>query len=70
MSSVMRPLAAARPRVSMARRAVVALAWVTLWMLVWAAALLVFATHARAAPLSLAVSDGPVALPELAHPTR
>jgi ABC-type nitrate/sulfonate/bicarbonate transport system substrate-binding protein len=56
-----RPLA--HPRISTTRRAIVGTAWALAWTLVWACALLVFASKTHAAPLSLAVSDGPVSLP-------
>ena len=49
-------------------RALVGCAWVLAWMVAWAGALLLFAGRAHAAPqmlapLTLAVSDGPVSLP-------
>jgi NitT/TauT family transport system substrate-binding protein len=56
-----RPLA--HPRISTTRRAIVGTAWALAWTLVWASALMVFASKTHAAPLPLAVSDGPVSLP-------
>jgi NitT/TauT family transport system substrate-binding protein len=45
------------------RRALVAAAWVLAWTLAWGCALALFARRAEAAPLTLAVSSGPVSLP-------
>lgn len=50
-----------RPRAR--RRALVGAAWTLAWMLVWGAMLMMFANRAHAAPLTLAVSSGPVSLP-------
>ena len=50
-------------RLAAARRALVGAAWALAWMLVWGSALLMFAHRAQAAPLTLAVSSGPVSLP-------
>ena len=46
-----------------ARRALVGAAWTIAWMLVWGCMLTMFANRAHAAPLTLAVSSGPVSLP-------
>jgi ABC-type nitrate/sulfonate/bicarbonate transport system substrate-binding protein len=51
----------ARARVT--RRALVGVAWTLAWMLVWGCMLTMFANRAHAAPLTLAVSSGPVSLP-------
>ena len=58
------------PRTAATRRAVVGFAWAMAWMAAWGGALLLFAHRAQAAPeiarpapLTLAVSDGPVSLP-------
>jgi ABC-type nitrate/sulfonate/bicarbonate transport system substrate-binding protein len=61
LRSPARPLAPARPGV--ARRALAGAAWALAWTLAWACALLMFAHRAQAAPLTLAVSSGPVSLP-------
>jgi ABC-type nitrate/sulfonate/bicarbonate transport system substrate-binding protein len=53
--------APARTRVT--RRALTGAAWTLAWMLVWGAMLMMFAKRAHAAPLTLAVSSGPVSLP-------
>jgi len=53
----------AQVRAAMARRALVGAAWVAAWILVWGGALFMFANRAEAAPLTLAVSSGPVSLP-------
>ena len=53
----------ARPRVRVTRRALTGAAWTLAWMLVWASMLMMFASRAHAAPLTLAVSSGPVSLP-------
>ena len=53
--------APARARVT--RRALTGAAWTLAWMLVWGAMLMMFASRAHAAPLTLAVSSGPVSLP-------
>jgi ABC-type nitrate/sulfonate/bicarbonate transport system substrate-binding protein len=53
----------ALPRMSLRRRALVGAAWALAWTLVWASALMMFATKAGAQALSIAVSDGPVSLP-------
>jgi NitT/TauT family transport system substrate-binding protein len=58
------------PRVPRGRRAVVGLAWMVLWTLAWGGAILGFAHKAHAAPLTLAVSEGPVALPVLVADAR
>jgi hypothetical protein len=59
----MTTLRAPLPRISPARRALVGVAWALGWTLAWAGALLLFPAGARAAPLALAVSSGPVSLP-------
>ena len=59
MSSTLRPPARAR----VARRAFVGAAWTLAWTLVWGCMLMMFANRAHAAPLTLAVSSGPVSLP-------
>ena len=59
MSASVRP--AARARVT--RRALVGAAWALAWTLAWAGMLAMFANRAQAAPLTLAVSTGPVSLP-------
>jgi len=53
----------ARARLAATRRALVGAAWALGWMLAWGGALLMFAHRAQAAPLTLAVSSGPVSLP-------
>ena len=50
-------------RAHVTRRALVGAAWTLAWTVVWGCALLVFAHRAHAAPLTLAVSSGPVSLP-------
>jgi ABC-type nitrate/sulfonate/bicarbonate transport system substrate-binding protein len=50
-------------RALVCRRALVGAAWTLAWTLVWGSALLMFAKRAQAAPLTLAVSSGPVSLP-------
>ncbi len=50
-------------RAGATRRALVGAAWTLGWMLLWGGALLMFAHRANAAPLTLAVSSGPVSLP-------
>ena len=50
-------------RASVTRRALVGAAWTLAWMLVWGCMLTMFAKRAHAAPLTLAVSSGPVSLP-------
>jgi sulfonate transport system substrate-binding protein len=54
-------------RAGLTRRALVggawALAWALAWTLAWGGALALFARRAEAAPLTLAVSSGPVSLP-------
>jgi len=45
------------------RRALVGAAWTLAWMAAWACGLAMFAARAHAAPLTLAVSSGPVSLP-------
>ena len=50
-------------RTRAARRALVGVAWALAWMLVWGCMLTMFARRAQAAPLTLAVSSGPVSLP-------
>ena len=52
-----------RPRAGVARRALAGAAWVLAWTAAWAGALALFPTRAHAAPLTLAVSSGPVSLP-------
>ena len=59
MSAHPRPLARSR----VARRALVGAAWTLAWALVWGCMLMMFASRAHAAPLTLAVSSGPVSLP-------
>ena len=61
MSTGLRRPAPARTGVT--RRALVGAAWTLAWTLVWGCALLMFANRANAAPLTLAVSSGPVSLP-------
>ena len=61
LRSPARPLAPARAGV--ARRALAGAAWALAWTLAWGCALLMFAHRAQAAPLTLAVSSGPVSLP-------
>ena len=53
----------ARPRARVTRRALTGAAWALAWMLVWGSMLMMFASRAHAAPLTLAVSSGPVSLP-------
>ena len=53
----------APPRPGLTRRALVAATWVLAWTLAWGCALALFARRAEAAPLTLAVSSGPVSLP-------
>ena len=50
-------------RAGVTRRALVGAAWALAWTLVWGSALAMFAHRAQAAPLTLAVSSGPVSLP-------
>lgn len=57
------PGSPARPRARVTRRALVGAAWTLAWMVVWACMLMMFASRAHAAPLTLAVSSGPVSLP-------
>jgi ABC-type nitrate/sulfonate/bicarbonate transport system substrate-binding protein len=52
-----------RARPGVTRRAFVAAMWVLAWTLAWGCALALFARRAEAAPLTLAVSSGPVSLP-------
>ena len=52
-----------RSRAAATRRALVGAAWAAAWMLAWGSALMMFAHRAQAAPLTLAVSSGPVSLP-------
>ncbi len=61
LQSPARPLAP--PRAGLTRRALAGAAWALAWMLAWGCALLMFAHRAQAAPLTLAVSSGPVSLP-------
>jgi NitT/TauT family transport system substrate-binding protein len=61
LRSPARPLAPARAGVR--RRALVGAAWTLAWTLAWGCALMLFAHRAQAAPLTLAVSSGPVSLP-------
>jgi NitT/TauT family transport system substrate-binding protein len=63
-------LALRAPRAPRARRAFVGLAWMLAWTLAWGGAILGFAHKAQAAPLTLAVSEGPVALPVLVADAR
>jgi len=56
-------VADASPHVPRGRRALVGLAWTLAWTLAWACAILGFAHKAHAAPLTIAVSRGPVSLP-------
>jgi hypothetical protein len=58
--------APARARVT--RRALTGAAWTLAWMLVWGAMLMMFASRAHAAPLTPAVSSGPVSLPICVDP--
>ena len=53
----------ARPGTRATRRALVGAAWTLAWTLVWGCMLMMFANRAHAAPLTLAVSSGPVSLP-------
>ncbi|MFL6628186.1 MAG: ABC transporter substrate-binding protein [Vitreoscilla sp.] len=53
----------APPRAGVARRALAGAAWVLAWTAAWAGALALFPARAHAAPLTLAVSSGPVSLP-------
>jgi NitT/TauT family transport system substrate-binding protein len=53
----------ASQRAHVTRRALVGAAWTLAWTVVWGCALLMFANRAHAAPLTLAVSSGPVSLP-------
>ncbi|MCK9685114.1 ABC transporter substrate-binding protein [Scleromatobacter humisilvae] len=55
------PRLSARARVT--RRALAGAAWTLAWTLVWGCMLMMFANRAHAAPLTLAVSTGPVSLP-------
>jgi len=50
-------------RAGVTRRALVGAAWTLAWTAAWAGALALFAVRAHAAPLTLAVSSGPVSLP-------
>ena len=50
-------------RARVARRALAGAAWTLAWALVWGCMLMMFASRAHAAPLTLAVSTGPVSLP-------
>jgi ABC-type nitrate/sulfonate/bicarbonate transport system substrate-binding protein len=50
-------------RAGRTRRALVGGAWALAWTLAWGGALALFARRAEAAPLTLAVSSGPVSLP-------
>ena len=50
-------------RARMTRRALAGAAWTLAWTLVWGCMLMMFANRAHAAPLTLAVSTGPVSLP-------
>jgi NitT/TauT family transport system substrate-binding protein len=50
-------------RASVARRALAGAAWALAWTAAWAGALALFPARAHAAPLTLAVSTGPVSLP-------
>ncbi len=50
-------------RARVTRRALVGTAWTLAWTLVWGCMLMMFAARAHAAPLTLAVSSGPVSLP-------
>ena len=59
MSAHPRPPARAR----VARRALAGAAWTLAWALAWGGMLTMFATRAHAAPLTLAMSNGPVSLP-------
>ena len=61
LRSPVRPIVPARA--GLARRAFAGAAWTLAWTLVWGCALLMFAHRAQAAPLTLAVSSGPVSLP-------
>jgi NitT/TauT family transport system substrate-binding protein len=54
---------AALPPVPRRRRAFLGLAWTLAWTLAWGGAILGFSHKAHAAPLTLAVSQGPVSLP-------
>lgn len=53
----------ASPRASVTRRALAGAAWALAWSAAWACALGLYAGRAHAAPLTLAVSTGPVSLP-------
>ena len=59
----LRPRLPAPVRAGVTRRALVGAAWTLAWTLLWGGALLGFANRAHAAPLTLAVSSGPVSLP-------
>ena len=50
-------------RAHVARRALVGAAWTLGWALVWGGMLMMFASRAHAAPLTLATATGPVSLP-------
>ena len=50
-------------RAGVTRRALAGAAWTLAWTAAWACALALFASRAHAAPLTLAVSSGPVSLP-------
>ena len=50
-------------RARVARRALAGAAWTLAWAFVWGCMLMMFASRAHAAPLTLAVSTGPVSLP-------
>ena len=61
LRSPARPLAP--PRARLTRRALAGAAWTLAWTVAWGGALMMFAHRAQAAPLTLAVSSGPVSLP-------
>jgi len=64
MTSITRSLGRrAPPRARVTRRALAGAAWTLAWTAAWACALALFASRAHAAPLTLAVSSGPVSLP-------
>jgi len=63
MSAATRSFGHRPARAGVTRRALVGVAWTLAWMAAWACGLAVFAARAHAAPLTLAVSPGPVSLP-------
>lgn len=63
MSAAGRTVGRGSARAGVTRRALVGAAWMLAWMAAWAGGLALFAARAHAAPLTLAVSPGPVSLP-------